>query len=166
MGNQKTDSKSFEEFCEMDEDEQYTEKELEVAKSCVALIKVSRGTINVTLKSIDCVGDIAEQVDGDKQKALFKWIGTIHDLVRTVGEDMTDLGTLLYPTLSLDDIETQANKQAEAVSKAINFVLDASVEGSDAIEMSEEVTEMAHKLKSVAQTRKSEIEAALNAARN
>ena len=96
--------------------EQYTDKELEVAKACVALVKCSRGTINVALKASDSAGKLVVQVNADdteKRTAVLTWIGKVHDLARQVGTGMTDLGTLLYPTLSFDEIESQGGSVAE-----------------------------------------------------
>lgn len=162
---QTTDNKTFEQFCEVDDDEQYTAKELELAKACIALVKCSRGAINVTLKASECVGGVAENSSDKNQKELLlKWVGKAHDLARQVGDGVTDLGTLLYPALSLDNIQWQADKQVESILEVINFILDASIESGDGIEMVEEAIEMASKLKTATQTRQKEIKEAVAAA--
>lgn len=147
---------SFEDFCQGD-DEQYTAKELQIAKAAVALVKCSRGAINTALKGSDSAGKL-ESVD-EKKTAALTWIGKIHDLAREVGCGMTDLGTLLYPTLGLDDIESQGNQQAKAILGLLQLVLDSE------FELEEEVMELANKLRTAAQKRQTELQEGIAAAR-
>lgn len=155
------DDFDFDDFVD-EEDNQYSPTELEIAKPCVALVKCSRGSINVALKASELVGAILKQeVDNGKKKAVLTWIGIIHDKARCVGEGMTDLGTLLYPTLSLDDIENQGKKQTDAILSVLDHVSDTTDILGD-----EEVLEFASTLRSAAQTRHEELTKAIAAAKS
>jgi len=156
-----TDEDSFDDFLQ-DDNEQYTAFELEIAKPCVAMVKCSRGTINVALKASECAGDLIKQCTPgeDTQARILQWIGNVHDKARHVGEGMTDLGTLLYPTLSIEDIESQGNKQHDAILAVLEYILDTTD-----MELSDEVVDMATKLRAVAQTRHDEMTKAIAAAR-
>ena len=162
---------SFEEFllqCNSTED-QYTASELEIAKPCVGLVKCSRGCVNVALKASDSAGkhltstenDTSAALSHDKNPSILQFISQLHDMARAVGEGMTDLGTLLYPTLSLDDIEQQGLKQKESIVTLLEFVLDASTD----MNLDDEVVDMANKIRPAAQLRHDELVHAIHAAR-
>lgn len=157
-GKNKVDIISFEDFCQAGND-RYSEKEIVIAKASVALIKCSRGTINVILKSSDTAGKSIAKDANEKQQSTLEWIGKIHDMARDVGEGMTDLGTLLYPTLSLDDIENQGNQQANAILTVLEKVLDADMD------LDEEETDLGNKIRAAVQKRLAELNEAIAAAR-
>jgi hypothetical protein len=71
---------------------------------------------------------------------------------------MTDLGTLLYPSLALEDIEKQGLNQKGSIVTLLEFVLDAATE----MNLDEETIEMAHKIRSAAQLRHEELLHAMN----
>ena len=158
------DDDDFDDFGDAGDD-QYSPMELDVAKPCVALVKCSRGSINVALKASECVGGLlklpATEVDDDKRKSVLTWIQLIHDKARYVGEGMTDLGTLLYPTLSLDDIERQSVKQKDAILTVLAHVLDTTD-----MDVSEEVLEFASTLRTAVEARYEELIKAIEAARS
>ena len=155
------DDFDFDDFGD-DGDNQYSPTELKVAKPCVALVKCSRGAINVALKASESVGEqiLKQQVDNDRKNAVLTWIGLIHDKARCVGEGMTDLGTLLYPTLPLPDIETQGEKQKDAILSVLDHVSDITD-----IDISEEVLEFAGTLRTAAQTHHAELTKIIAAAK-
>lgn len=134
------------------ESEQYSALELPIAQACLALIKCSRGTMNVCIQACECVGD---QLGNDRDDQLLSFIRNLHDLARLVGEGMTDLGTMMYPPLelqALDEEGTHLTKQAmmqkDALIAVQTLVLDRCP-----CELSEEVTALASKLKSASETR-------------
>jgi hypothetical protein len=171
---------SFEEFLlQMGTgNDQYTTKELEIAVPCVALVKCSRGAINVALKACDAAGkhltttslnnnsndtikDQLVEEDHDhnnKNQDILQFINRLHDMARAVGEGMTDLGTLLYPTLSLEDIEKQELIQKDSIVTLVEFVLDATnhLDLDD-----EEIVEMIHKIRPATELRHQELTHAL-----
>mmetsp|Transcript_7811 Transcript_7811/g.11234 ORF Transcript_7811/g.11234 Transcript_7811/m.11234 type:complete len:380 (+) Transcript_7811:212-1351(+) len=174
--NQDNDDNAWDDFCGGDDD-QYTSLELPVAEACVALIKCSRGTLNVALKACECAGEAISQSksagDQDRINAILDWINTLFGLARFVGEGVTDLGTLLYPPLELqkksdtDDcaLEKQLVVQRDAIVKLNELCLDATPKGQqESIDLSEEVTELSSKLKAAAQRRFDEAEKAIKVA--
>ena len=138
--------------------DQYTEVELPIATSCLALVKSSRGSINVVLKACEGVGERVS--DDDDSTELLQWIASLTNLARSVGDGMTDLGTCLYPPLEIkeDGLPKQVTQQRDAIVTLQEYILDAPVE------LPEEVTEMASKLKGAAQTRCQEAQDAISAA--
>jgi hypothetical protein len=132
-------------------DDQYTAKELPIVEASLALIKISRGSMNVALNGCEAAGDAAR---GNAEEGLLEWIATLHNLSRVVGEGMTDLGTCLYPPLELivDDnqgghLRKQLAVQRDAIVALHDFCLDAT------FELPQEVRELAFKLRAAAQTR-------------
>eukprot|EP00584_Thalassiosira_punctigera_P002836 CAMPEP_0172531946 /NCGR_PEP_ID=MMETSP1067-20121228/5164_1 /TAXON_ID=265564 ORGANISM="Thalassiosira punctigera, Strain Tpunct2005C2" /NCGR_SAMPLE_ID=MMETSP1067 /ASSEMBLY_ACC=CAM_ASM_000444 /LENGTH=586 /DNA_ID=CAMNT_0013316389 /DNA_START=27 /DNA_END=1787 /DNA_ORIENTATION=+ len=113
----------------MMEEEQYTEKEIRVAKASVNVMKCSKNLLGLVLKTCECVGEhadilsdgtdggkkLAEAGEGptiqcddetahtqqidDKRKGMLQWIGNLHEMGRMVGEGVTNFGILLYPPL-------------------------------------------------------------------
>jgi hypothetical protein len=132
-------------------DDQYTAKELPIVEASLTLIKISRGSMNVTLKACEAAGDA---VCGNAEEGLFEWIATLHNLARVVGEGMTDLGTCLYPPLELivdnnqgEHLTRRLAAQRDAIVALHDYCLDAM------FELPQEVTELASKLRAAAQTR-------------
>ncbi|CAB9500814.1 Phosphatidylserine synthase [Seminavis robusta] len=154
---------TFEEFlCQMaagNQEEQYTAKELEMAKPAVALIKCSRGSINVVLKA--CESAAKQLTVPAKSKTVLEFLQKAHDLARVVGEGMTDLGTLLYPTISLEDIERQGAKQTQSMAAVLDYVLDSAA----AMELDEETLELANKIRPNLDKRHGELQTAIKEAR-
>jgi len=150
---------------------QYTAKELPLATAALALIKCSRGSINASLKACECAGnevekngDADDEVQALRRKAVLCWIGKLHDMARTVGEGVTEVGCLLYPPLKTeDDLMEQVENQRDAILSLTELILDATpavdaAEGGDGaaqsiIPMSDEVTDLASKLRSACKKR-------------
>jgi len=133
------------------QDEQYTVDELPIATACIALIKISRGTINATLQACEAAGQQLSS-ENDDDDDILKWIQSLHRLARAVGENMTDLGAALYPPLQLMSVEIQVETQAEAIEQVLEFLLDAS----SSLNLPEDVTELATKLQTNIQRRRQE----------
>lgn len=156
---------TWDDFCDGN-DQQYSASELPVATASLCLVKCSRGSINVCLKACESVGNVVESSGENKSDArvpLLDWIKTLEHLARRVGEGMTDLGTCLYPPLNLtkgdeDCLQAQLLKQRDALVALNEFVLDCPTE------LTEEVMELASKLKGAAASRCDEATAAISTA--
>mmetsp|Transcript_23362 Transcript_23362/g.32728 ORF Transcript_23362/g.32728 Transcript_23362/m.32728 type:complete len:378 (+) Transcript_23362:202-1335(+) len=169
------DAEAWDDFCGGDDD-QYTELELHIAEACVALIKCSRGTLNVALKACECAGEAITQSKSagnqDRMKAILYWINSLFDAARLVGEGVTELGTLLYPPLELKKKDTddcalvkQLVAQRDAIVRLHEMCLDATPKGQqESLNLTEEITELSSKLKTAAQRRFDEAEKAIKVA--
>jgi hypothetical protein len=157
---------TWDDFCDGN-DQQYSASELPVATASLCLVKCSRGSINACLKACESVGDAIEnsgENESDAKVPLLDWIKTLEHLARRVGNGMTDLGTCLYPPLNLtkgdeDCLQVQLLKQRDAIVTLNEFVLDCPTEC-----LTEEVMELASKLKGAAASRHDEATAAISAA--
>lgn len=167
-------------------EEQYNENEIEIAKSCLAVIKCSRGILGLVMKACECAGDqISEFKDSgeDYSKEIFQWISTVHDLSRVVGEKVTDIGMSLYPPINLEasenesedlneegewmktEIGQQIAKQSNAIKAVANFVQDKMISTKNhsfSIKMSDEVMELGSKLLAAVDLRTTEAENAIS----
>ena len=105
----------------MMDEEQYTESEIKVAKSSVNVIKCSKNLLGLVLKTCECVGEHMDKIiiasekgkdnnttsgqnnndDDTKKKEMLQWISNLHEIARTVGEGVTNVGILLYPPLDV-----------------------------------------------------------------
>lgn len=111
-----------------DEIERYTEDEIPVVSACLALIKCSRGCINVTMQACEALGE-----------ARLEWINSVFDLSVAVGVGVTDLGTLMYAPTDRAALVEAARRQARAVLEVVQRIL-----GDDSLPS--EVLELASKL--------------------
>eukprot|EP00586_Coscinodiscus_wailesii_P015279 CAMPEP_0172514552 /NCGR_PEP_ID=MMETSP1066-20121228/260909_1 /TAXON_ID=671091 /ORGANISM="Coscinodiscus wailesii, Strain CCMP2513" /LENGTH=392 /DNA_ID=CAMNT_0013295255 /DNA_START=48 /DNA_END=1226 /DNA_ORIENTATION=- len=173
VGNESGGDFAWDDFCAGVTEDQYTEKEIEVAKASVALVKCSRGTMNVVLKACECVGaQVSSSDDNDKKQVLLNWINELFERAKRVGDGVTDLGVMLYPPLALDVTEgcdplsnellAQVTLQKDSLLNVHQHILDHDDAGF--IEMSEDVTEMCGKLRCATQKRFHEVMAAISKA--
>uniref|UniRef100_A0A7S2UAH1 Cyclin-D1-binding protein 1-like N-terminal domain-containing protein n=2 Tax=Attheya septentrionalis TaxID=420275 RepID=A0A7S2UAH1_9STRA len=183
--NQDADGESWDDG---DED-QYSDTELEVAKASLALIKCSRGTMSVVLKACECAGDEIVTSEGEtlRKKAILQWMSDLHAMSRIVGEGATDLGALLYPPMNFSPTDEgdgeasdifqattlgrQIATQAAAIEAVNAFILDSSPTTEDgssleSLNLSEDVTSMAAKLRTAGESRKQEAGEALSTTSN
>jgi len=187
-GNNSDDPNSWDKFCEnMGTGERYTNAEIDVANACLAIIKCSRGVLNLALKASECAGNeiktCKETTDALDSKGILQWISNLHELSRKVGENVTDLGMVLYPPINLavtnesnnttdgktwmkTDIWSLISMQIDATKAVANYVVDVvqPVESHTSIKMSEEVKELGSKLLFAIDNRKVEAENALSQA--
>lgn len=166
------------------QNEQYTTpKELAVAQAALSILKISRGTIKLTLQALDAVGDkLNESASTAEEKpplaelqARLEWIRVLHEECCAIGEGVTDLGTTLYPPLKLSDVTNHLSRQIQSVERAIDHIMDASLTVLDEKEEEEsssriitldfhiDVSGMAGKLKTALTKRKQEVTDALAA---
>ena len=169
----KSDYDAFEDFMG-GHDQQYSSDELPIATACVFLIKCSRGGINATVQTCEAVGkqlaenDTSKETsDSDNNKALLSWISKANHLAHAVGEGMTDLGAAMYPSLELDTLQAQVERQASDIDALLTFLLDASPEGMDgSLDLPQDVVELAAKVKGAVDKRRQEAGDAITAALN
>jgi hypothetical protein len=103
----------------------------------------------------------------DNDKALLSWISKANHLAHAVGEGMTDLGAAMYPSLELDTLQSQVERQASDIDALLSFLLDATPEGMDgSLDLPQDVVELAAKVKSAVDKRRQEAGDAITAALN
>lgn len=108
------DSTSWEVFCSSRApSSDYSTDEHDIAVSGLTLIKCSRGSLQVALQASDAVGD-----------ADLDWVARLVKASRTVGEGMTDVGTLLYAPLELEELREEVTNQSDAIDALHKLVLE------------------------------------------
>mmetsp|Transcript_59575 Transcript_59575/g.88486 ORF Transcript_59575/g.88486 Transcript_59575/m.88486 type:complete len:415 (+) Transcript_59575:60-1304(+) len=169
-----------------DDDDQYTSLEINIATACLALLKCSRGTLNVALKACECAGEqiiqLTDETDDETKKeqqqrrnnAILAWMNRLHSSARKVGDGVTELGMTMYPPMQdLDGILKQVAVQKEALDVIHEIILDAILlpleeedtqEQQEIISMTEEVTELAGKIRNASLMREKEVKDAVAAA--
>lgn len=166
---------------EGNDEDVYSSNELVVAKASLALIKCSRGIINLSMKASECAGtELSElekklQSEDEESKNIIKtrklsilqWINNLHETCRLVGEGMTNLGCVMYPPLNVSDavewtdteLGDQTSEQTKCLLEAAHMI-DNPIPGDDlkTIAMNEEVKEMCSKLISAIEHRSEEVQ--------
>ena len=180
------ESSTWDDFCaNAGTGEEYTNEEVQIVKSCVAIMKCSRGSLSLVLKACECAGDELKKIqsnDDEKSKCILQWISNVYEYAKIVGENVTDLGMLLYPPIDISsgesdendcekpwmqtEIGQQVQEQADAVKMLIDYIQEHATFSSEqiSIPMSEEVNELAAKLSSAIVLRKNEADKALQSA--
>ena len=168
------------------QNEQYgTPKELAVAEAALAFLKLSRGTLKLSLQVLDAVGDqLHESNNNDnddkmpppssaEREARLEWMRLLHEECCAVGKGVTDLGTTLYPPLKMSDVALQLTLQINRLEKVLDHVIDACITVHDqeqetnrevSLELHVDISSMAGKLKTALTKRKQEAATALQAA--
>ena len=98
-----------------DDNEQYTEKEIKLAKASVNLIKCTKNVLNLVMSACEFVGGNYEDCfstevenpsirpSNQKMKnSMLQYISNLHDRARSIGVGVTDFGVLLYPPLDME----------------------------------------------------------------
>lgn len=145
------------------QDQQYTSWELPIAVACLAIVKCSRGSINLTLQACDAVGAPIHEGEhlSDADQARLQWIEQLFQRAGQVGEGMTDVGSNMYPPLDLNILTQQIEQQAlEYLTPLLEHVLNGTTEK----DLPDDVVELATKLKSAISTRRKEALDAIAAA--
>jgi hypothetical protein len=159
------------------QDQQYTNaKELAIAEVALTLLKISRGTVKLTLQACEVVGEqlqesssSEEELPRSRRESRLAWLGGLHGLCSSVGEGLTDLGTTLYPPMKEGDVTKQLALQISRIEEVLDKIVDATLtvhdgEGeTETLELSQDVTEMALKLKTALTKRTQETHEALAA---
>ena len=163
--NDETDNQ-WDDFCNnVGTGEQYTSQELPIVQASHALIKCSRGILNLSLKACDCAGDavafLEQQRDtknaspgGDDTDAsllnerklrILQWISNLHELCRKIGEGATDLGCVMYPPLNLSTETEERNEEGDADGNVKQEDMWAQTEiGSQVMEQTKYLLSAAH----------------------
>jgi hypothetical protein len=137
--NNAVDMTTWEMFTSGQSDE-YTVDEQPIAVASLALIKCSRGSLKVTLNACEAIGnhivattssstttttnDNHNERPGSESHRYLSWISKLHDAARAVGDGMTDLGSLMYPPLELDDLKERVTVQCTAIVDLQNMILE------------------------------------------
>ncbi len=130
---------------EFQEEEQYSEKEIGVAKAAVNVMKCSKNVLGLVLKTCECVGEkISEGSPNEKKvpasdengnstqdedekkqhnKDMLQWISNLHELAREVGEGVTDFGILLYPPMDISETNEEGYLMGDAASHHNELVI-------------------------------------------
>ena len=162
---------SWEAFLSGQCDQYTTLKELAIAEAALSILKISRGTIKLSLQACDAVGDpMKESSPTEEEKppmterfARLEWMRLLHEECCAVGEGVTDLGTAMYPPLKLSDVSSQLSKQMNRLEKVLDHVLDATITVHDKetesdrfipLDLHVDVSSMAGKLKAAFSKRK------------
>ena len=182
-GGQEDEDARWDDFCNNPgTGEQYTDKEMPIVEASLALIKCSRGILNLSLKACDCASDEVEKngdnQDTDRKMQNMRWISNIHQISRKVGEGATDLGCIMYPPLNLSlrtqdgtndtkwqhtDIGSQILEQSNNLLSAAHLIDNPILsEGQQQIKMSVEIEEMCSKLLSAIERRTNEAKEAID----
>jgi Grap2 and cyclin-D-interacting len=135
---------------EDDEDEFYTTlQEINIVTPCVALLKCSRGALNITLNMIDHIGlsivipdnnnknnnnnlkNKNHQQHSKETRLKYFWIQHLCQEMTTIGRGLTELGATLYPPL-LDENYTalvgiELIKQSCAIQDLLHYMLEEIV---------------------------------------
>jgi hypothetical protein len=131
--------------------DRYSSSEMSVAEACVSLVKCSRGVLNLVLQAEDAWGSDTNLREGDdvdndddhcdvhattttlSEEGVVRMerMGRIHELARSVGMGMTDLGAALYPPLAFDAVGVQVMRQSRAIRNALRSVVSMTIEGND-----------------------------------
>ena len=160
VGEEGVDESTWDEFMD-GVSEQYSALELPIAQACLALIKCSRGTLNVCIKACECMGG---KIGADQDEELLAFINGLHDSARAVGEGMTDLGSMMYPPLELHNFDHEGEhltklviSQYSALEAVLTLVLD-TCHG----ELNDEVMVLTTKLKMASKNRYGEAMSAIS----
>jgi len=122
-------NESIEEFDEMlalgprddeegDEEEQYSEAEMKIARAAVNIMKCSKNILGLVLKVCECVGESLDesQAGDERNKELLQLITNMHEVARRIGEGVTNFGVMLYPPLdsSTNEVEFEQWQSTKA----------------------------------------------------
>lgn len=136
-----------------EEEDQYLENDLPIAKACLGILKCSRGTMKLTL---DVLEDQGTKYAATQDQTYLDSISNIFQKARLVGEGVTDLGSSMYPPILPDSqgLESQLDKQVQTIIGLLEDVL--TIEG-----LPSSVLELAHVLKVASETRHNEFNQAV-----
>jgi len=152
-------------------DQLFLEKEIPVATACIALVKVSRGTINLTLQALEGIGAylqeflVNERDPTPKDRARFEWMERLYGLACKVGDGMTDFATHLYPTIDLKALPDQIQIHSQRLLKVINMVAEATLTDKSKVVLPPAVLELGTNLKQATAARRNDALQAVAAAK-
>eukprot|EP00559_Dactyliosolen_fragilissimus_P004778 CAMPEP_0184865050 /NCGR_PEP_ID=MMETSP0580-20130426/16796_1 /TAXON_ID=1118495 /ORGANISM="Dactyliosolen fragilissimus" /LENGTH=439 /DNA_ID=CAMNT_0027364065 /DNA_START=153 /DNA_END=1472 /DNA_ORIENTATION=- len=138
------------------DEEYYATGDLGIIKASIALLKCSRGIMSASLKACEFAGEfhnknVQLRVSGQDtcpmhgelvadpdilQYHSLEWISTLHEMARTIGEGVTDLGITMYPPINInlgenddnnDGIVGQIMLQKNRILEVANYILKGIV---------------------------------------
>jgi hypothetical protein len=146
------EDEDYDDFFGMDGEEQYTDIDFAVAKACLQILKNSRGNMKIVMETSDVLGEKAQETQDEQ---YLETIVQVHEYARSVGEGVTDLGSLMYPPLTnLTELESQLKKQVQFIKRLQDCIL--GIEG-----LPSKITEVANILTTAVDARLEEFNAAL-----
>jgi hypothetical protein len=163
-GNEDEQEPSWDDFLQGNTDH-FTCDEMPVATATLALVKCSRGCINVAIQACDGLGVRGQQSELEDDGARLQWIGHVYDLVHAVGEGMTDLGAVMYPPIQVSELSSQVERQTRSMTELLAIVLDPTT-GGETISFGREVANLATKLQVAVVKRKQEFADAMDRVEN
>jgi hypothetical protein len=129
----------------------YTDIEHPIALSSLALIKCTRGTLKVLLEVSDVVAEAtssSSSSDSSSDSSGINLVSLLHEEARSLGEGMTELGSLLYSPLDLDELYMRVTSQSEALLALITRI----IQRTDDIQPSKEETSSMSSTRNLAET--------------
>lgn len=160
---------SWDDFLQNEEEQLYTEEELSVAIPALALIKCSRGAINLTLKVLEHT--FSKNNTKTYQRDLYERMTQLFEQTRRVGDGMTDLGSVLYPPLEMESLQKEAQEQTERINAVLESVHGLSNDKqiieqywNHDLTATREIGELNQKLLTAIETRKQQIQDAVKQA--
>lgn len=130
---------SIEEFEEMmalgprddgegDEEEQYSESEMKIARAAVNIMKCSKNILGLVLNLCECVGESLNesQIGDERNKELLQLITNMHEVARRIGEGVTNFGVMLYPPLDSSTNEVDFERW-QSIKASKTSLLDGEV---------------------------------------
>jgi hypothetical protein len=154
--NDNDDQPSWEQFLGGGTD-QYTMQEIPIATAALALIKCSRGCINVAMQACESVGNqVAHDASNDDDDVKLQWILRLFECAKSVGEGMTDLGAVMYPPIKVQELEEQVLPQSTRMEELLMCVFDKEQEESRTLQLGREVDSLATKVQAAVTKRKVE----------
>jgi Grap2 and cyclin-D-interacting len=112
---------------DFEDDEFYTTaRELKIVTPCLALLKCSRGALNITVNMIDHIGMsiVQHNLDENDVRQKYRWIQSLTELIHDVGMGVTELGATMYPPLTEEPETSLLAEQVMEQSNRIQVVLE------------------------------------------
>ena len=167
-----------------DEEEFYTTlHEIKIVTPCVALLKCSRGVLNITLNMIDHIGmsivvpnstttnnSMTDDDNNNRQKYI--WIQHLCQEIQFIGIGVTELGATLYPPLHNDDsytvlVKIEVMKQSNTIQQLLQYMLKEIIDSttttsSSSLMIPPATIDLIHSVLTACQTRTEEAMEALH----
>ena len=170
-----------------DEEEFYTTlHEIKIVTPCVALLKCSRGVLNITLNMIDHIGMSIvvpnstttnhsmtdDDHDDNNNRQKYIWMQHMCQEIQFIGIGLTELGATLYPPLHNDDsytvlVKIEVMKQSNTIQQLLQYMLKEIIDSttttsSSSLMIPPATVDLIHSVLTACQTRTEEAMEALH----
>ena len=154
----------------------YILSEIPVVEAALAILKCSRGAINIALQSCESAGALEQeqqQVTDDQDQASVSaaqsssslsllspllFVQSMHSKAREVGDGVTNFGSLLYSPLDYHRLQQQAQAQTKMVAELCRSCLEVSLTPNAILEsLDKETTDLATTVQTMVQKRMDEL---------